>query len=219
MKECKIGIIEDTPEELNSIERTIYSHLFKDYNLVYKEYELNNKLFDNGIVEEIESDILNENIMLLIVDNKLIVEGNRLKGTSIYESVKRLASDFPIIIMTNYKDEAYDNDYVDPDKIYDKENFFMNQDYTKEKIKSISLMIDKYNKLRNNIFAEKKRLIEEYEKEVETSGQETLNELLKLEIEMKKYTPVDCSYLEELISPTYVKEIVDLLDEVKSKLD
>ena len=48
---------------------------------------------------------------------------------------------------------------------------------------------------------------------------ETLNELLKLEIEMKKYTPVDCSYLEELISPTYVKEIVDLLDEVKSKLD
>lgn len=219
MKECKIGIIEDTPEELNSIERTIYSHLFKEYKLVYKEYELNNKLFDNGIVEEIESDILNENIMLLIVDNKLIVEGNRLKGTSIYESVKRLASDFPIIIMTNYKDEAYDNDYVDPDKIYDKENFFMNQDYTKEKIKSISLMIDKYNKLRNNIFAEKKRLIEEYEKEVETSGQETLNELLKLEIEMKKYTPVDCSYLEELISPTYVKEIVDLLDEVKSKLD
>ena len=36
---------------------------------------------------------------------------------------------------------------------------------------------------------------------------------------MKKYTPVETTYLEQLISPDYVKEIVDLLDEIKSKLD
>lgn len=220
MKEYKIGIIEDTLEELNSIKRTIYSYLSNDYKVVYKDYELNNKNTNcDNIINEIENDILNSDIMLLIIDNKLVIEGNRLKGTSIYEEVKKIVSDFPIIIMTNYKDEAYSSDYVDPDKVYDKEKFFLNGEYTKDKINSICLSIEKYNRLKNNIIAEKRRLIDEYKKETETDGQDTLNELLKLDLEMKKYTPVETSYLEELISPDYVKEIVDLLDEIKGKLD
>ena len=36
---------------------------------------------------------------------------------------------------------------------------------------------------------------------------------------MKKYTPVETTYLEQLISPEYVKEIVELLDEIRGKLD
>lgn len=218
MKEYKIGIIEDTVEELNSIKRTIYSHLYNNYNVIYKDYELKNINYNN-IVNEIENDILNNNIMLLIIDNKLVIEGIQLKGTSIYEEIKKVVSDFPIVIMTNYKDETYDSDYVDPDKVYDKEKFFLNGEYTKEKIKSICLSIEKYNKLKNNIIAEKNRLIDEYKKESETDGQETLNELLKVDLEMKKYTPVESSYLEELISPDYVKEIVELLDEIKNKLN
>ena len=59
----------------------------------------------------------------------------------------------------------------------------------------------------------------EYEKEITNDGQDKLNELLKVELEMKKYTPVDTTYLEQLISPDYVKEIVELLDEIKDKLD
>ena len=220
MKEFKIGIIEDDLEELNSIKRTIYTHLSFDYTILYKDYDFNNKGIDyRDIISEIKKDILNDNIMLLIIDNKLVVEGNRLKGTSIYEEVKKIASDFPVIIMTNYRDEAYDSDYVDPDKVYDKEKFFLNGEYTKEKITSICLSIEKYNRLKNNIIAEKKRLIDEYKKEKETDGQDTLNELLKVDLEMKKYTPVETSYLEELISPDYVKEIVDLLDDIKDKLD
>lgn len=220
MKEYKIGIIEDTLEELNSIKRTIHSHLSKNYIINYKDYEISsNKVNLDVIVKEIENDILNNNIMLLIIDNKLVIEGIRLKGTSIYEKVKKVASDFPVIIMTNYKDETYDSDYVDPDKVYDKETFFLNQEYTKEKIKSICLCIDKYNKLKNNIISEKNRLIDEYKKDSDDDNQKTLNELLKVELEMKKYTPVETTYLEQLISPDYVKEIVDLLDEIKSKLD
>ena len=40
MKEYKIGIIEDTLEELNSIKRTIHSHLSKNYIINYKDYEI-----------------------------------------------------------------------------------------------------------------------------------------------------------------------------------
>lgn len=44
-------------------------------------------------------------------------------------------------------------------------------------------------------------------KELNDDGQDKLNELLKVEMEMKKYTPVETTYLEQLISPEYVKEI------------
>lgn len=220
MKEYKIGIIEDDLEELNSIKRTIYTHLSFDHTILYKDYNLDNNTINYvDIIDEIKKDILKDKIMLLIIDNKLVIEGNRLKGTSIYEEVKKIASDFPIIIMTNYRDEAYDSDYVDPDKVYDKEKFFLNGEYTKEKINSICLLIEKYSKLKKNIIAEKNRLIDEYEKEITNDGQDKLNELLKVELEMKKYTPVETTYLEQLISPNYVKEIVELLDEIKDKLD
>ena len=220
MREYKIGIIEDDLEELNSIKRTIYTHLSFDHTILYKNYDMNNKDINYiNIIDEIKKDIIDDKIMLLIIDNKLIAEGNRLKGTSIYEEVKKITSDFPVIIMTNYRDEAYNNDYVDPDKVYDKEKFFLNGEYTKEKIKSICLLIEKYSKLKKNIIAEKNRLIDEYEKEITNDGQDKLNELLKVELEMKKYTPVDTTYLEQLISPDYVKEIVELLDEIKDKLD
>ena len=181
---------------------------------------MNNKTLNYAdIIDEIKKDILDDRIMLLIIDNKLVVEGNRLKGTSIYEEVKKIASDFPVIIMTNYRDEAYDSDYVDPDKVYDKEKFFLNGEYTNEKINSICLSIEKYSKLKKNIIAEKNRLIDEYKKENVDDGQDKLNELLKVELEMKKYTPVETTYLEQLISPEYVKEIVELLDEIRGKLD
>lgn len=220
MKEYKIGIIEDDLEELNSIKRTIYVHLSFNNTIIFKDYDFTKKsTYYLDIIDEIKKDILDDNIMLLIIDNKLVIEGNRLKGTSIYEEVKKIASDFPVIIMTNYRDEAYDSDYVDPDKVYDKEKFFLNGDYTKEKIKSICLLIEKYSKLKKNIIAEKNRLIDEYEKEITNDGQDKLNKLLKLELEMKKYTPVETTYLEQLISPDYVKEIVELLDEMKDKLD
>lgn len=220
MKEYKIGIIEDDLEELNSIKRTIYINLSLNHTIMYKDYQLNNKSTNYvDIIDEIKKDILDDKIMLLIIDNKLVVEGNRLKGTSIYEEVKKITSDFPVIIMTNYKDEAYDSDYVDPDKVYDKEKFFLNGEYTKEKINSICLLVDKYVKLKNNIIAEKNRLIEEYKSEISNEGQDKLNELLKVELEMKKYTPVETTYLEQLISPDYVREIIELLDEIKDKLD
>ena len=220
MKEYKIGIIEDDLEELNSIKRTIYVNLSSEHSVLYKDYNLSSNGIDySNIINEIKNDILDDQIMLLIIDNKLVIEGNRLKGTSIYEEVKKIASDFPVIIMTNYRDEAYDSDYVDPDKIYDKEKFFLNGEYTKEKIKSICLLIEKYSRLKRNVIEEKNRLIDEYEKEINNDGQDKLNELLKVELEMKKYTPVETTYLEQLISPNYVREIVELLDEINNKLD
>ena len=134
MREYKIGIIEDDSEELNSIKRTIYTNLSSEHSVLYKDYNLsNNSINYSNIISEIKNDILDDQIMLLIIDNKLVIEGNRLKGTSIYEEVKKIASDFPVIIMTNYRDEAYDSDYVDPDKIYDKEKFFQMENILKKK--------------------------------------------------------------------------------------
>ena len=88
MKEYKIGIIEDDSEELNSIKRTIYTNLSLEHSVLYKDYNLSSNNMDySNIISEIKNDILDDQIMLLIIDNKLVIEGNRLKGTSIYEEV------------------------------------------------------------------------------------------------------------------------------------
>ena len=219
MKEYKIGIIEDTTYDLKALKRTMFAN--KGDNIVnFKDYDISDtKITEDEIVEEIKNDILDNNIMLLIIDNKLIIKDNKLKGTTIYEKVKEIIRNFPIVIMTNYKDEAYDNKYVDPDKIYDKEYFFKNGEYSKEKIKSMFLCIDRYNDLKNNIIAEKERLVREYENSSSDKSQETIDELLKVESEMKDYTLSNMSYLEELISGEKVREVIELLDELNSKLD
>lgn len=220
MEEYKIGIIEDDNSELNSIKRTIDYHLSSENSILFKDYKINeSKLEYNDIIEKIKQDIINNDIMLLIVDNKLVVDGKIVNGTSIYEELKKSITDFPVVVMTNYREDAYKSDYVDPDKVYSKENFFANGEYTKEKINSINLMIEKYTRMKNNIIAEHEKIVKEYMYESKNEGQDKLNELLKLDLEKKKYTPVDTTYLEELISPDYIKEIIELLEEVKENLD
>ena len=84
MKEYKIGIIEDDLEELNSIKRTIYTHLSFDHTIMYKDYDLHNNTINYvDIIDEIKKDILEDKIMLLIIDNKLVIEGNRLRPINV----------------------------------------------------------------------------------------------------------------------------------------
>ncbi|CCY89104.1 putative uncharacterized protein [Mycoplasma sp. CAG:956] len=218
MKEYKIGIIEDSPDELKAIIRTIYENLHTICNVSYVDYSCN--LNCNNIVEKIKNDITDSKIMLLIIDNKLLVKDKCVIGTSIYEEIKKITSDFPVIIMTNYRDEAYKSDYVDPDKVYDKEKFFMNGEYTKEKINSIRLTMENYNKIKNEIISRQKKIIDEYTSQKNAAdAQEKLNEILELDLEIKKYTPVETSYLEQLISPNRVKHVFDLLKEMNDMLD
>lgn len=219
MKKYYVGIIDDTEDECNSIKRTIYTNKETDCEIIFKVYEpTNSNLINDNLLDKIQEDIVNNQLMILIIDNKLIVNGATLLGTTIYEQLKKITKQFPIIIMTNYVEDAYRNDYVDPDKVYAKSLFFKNGEYTKEKVKSIFLCIEKYNNLKTKIIAEEERLVLEYEKSSSCNHQKTINELMKTELEKKEYTPADITYLEELLSVERVKEIITLLDELNDKI-
>ena len=63
MQEDTLGIIEDDLEELNSIKRTIYTHLSFDHTIMYKDYDLHNNTINYvDIIDEIKKSGLNVEI-------------------------------------------------------------------------------------------------------------------------------------------------------------
>lgn len=226
MKEYRIGILEDKSSERDNIKRTIDFNKNKETSVVFVDYDIfcDNQKYNefkdkNKIIDEIENDVIDEKISLLIIDNKLINNEFKIAGTGVYKKIKDLISNFPIIIMTNYKEEVFKENVIDSDKVYDKGMFFKNGDYTKEKVNSIFLSIDRFLKNKDSIISNKEELILKYETGTGEDEMSAIIDLLKVEEEEKKYTPVDTSYLEELISPNKIKEIIEYLNEIQSKIE
>ena len=73
-----------------------------------------------------------------------------LNGSDIFEQIRKVAPDFPTIIMTNVVEDSMKNNYVDADKVYAKSEFFKIQGYAKEKTENILRNIKRYENLRNS---------------------------------------------------------------------
>ena len=127
-----IGIIDDDNNDIGTLKRTILSILKKnniDICIEFKEYDLssNRGEISDEIVKEILNDIINYQISILIIDHKIIIKDKLLSGAEIFEKIRKVAPDFPTIIMTNVVDDSKKNNYVDPDKVYAK-SLFDNKD-------------------------------------------------------------------------------------------
>lgn len=219
-----IGIIDDDENEINSIQRTIIT-IIKRNNLdvddiEFKIYDLNSetgKLTDNLIKQVIE-DISKFKISLLIIDHKIMVNSNELlNGSDIFEQIRKVAPDFPTIIMTNVVEDSMKNNYVDADKVYAKSEFFKIQGYAKEKTENILRNIKRYENLRNSTQQELEELKSELVKD--TENQEIVNKIVEKEKELDKYLPIQQSYLEEAINLEELKEILKLIEDAKKMLE
>lgn len=219
-----IGIIDDDENEINSIQRTIIT-IIKRNNLdvddiEFKIYDLNSetgKLTDNLIKQVIE-DISKFKISLLIIDHKIMVNSNELlNGSDIFEQIRKVAPDFPTIIMTNVVEDSMKNNYVDADKVYAKSEFFKIQGYAKEKTENILRNIKRYENLRNSTQQELEKLKSELVKD--TENQEIVNKIVEKEKELDKYLPIQQSYLEEAINLEELKEILKLIEDAKKMLE
>lgn len=143
-----IGIIDDDENEINSIQRTIITIIKRNIldvdDIEFKIYDLNSeigKLTDNLIKKVIE-DISKFKISLLIIDHKIMVNSNELlNGSDIFEQIRKVAPDFPTIIMTNVVEDSMKNNYVDADKVYAKSEFFKIQGYAKEHYQQGQLLV------------------------------------------------------------------------------
>lgn len=219
-----IGIIDDDENEINSIQRTIIT-IIKRNNLIasnieFKIYDLNSeagKLTDE-LIHQVINDISNFEISLLIIDHKIMVNSNELlNGSDIFEQIRKVAPDFPTIIMTNVVQDSMKNNYVDPDKVYAKSEFFKIGEYAKEKTENILKNIQRYKNLRDTTQEELEELKSELIKD--TENQEIINKIVEKEKELDKYLPKQRTYLEDAMNPEELKEILKLIEDAKKLLE
>lgn len=219
-----IGIIDDDDDEINIIQKTIITIIRKN-NLIEKD--INFKIYDlhseagkltENLMNQIIDDISNFQISLLIIDYKIMVNSNELlKGSDIFEQIRKIAPDFPTIIMTNVVEDSVKNDYVDPDKVYAKSEFFKIREYAKEKTENIIKNIHRYKNLRETTQEELEELKNELIKD--TENQEIINKIVEKEKELDKYLPIQRTYLEEVMNPEELKEILKLIEDAKKLLE
>ena len=219
-----IGIIDDDKNEINSIQRTIIT-IIKRYNLEandlkFKIYDLNTengKLTEN-LIKVIIDDILKFEISILIIDHKIVVNSNEIfNGSDIFEQIRRDAPDFPTIIMTNVVEDSMKNNYVDPDKVYAKSEFFKIREYAKEKTENMLKNVKRYSELINTTQEELDELRIELAKN--TENQDIVNRIVEKEKELDKYLPIQRSYLEEVINIEELKEILKLIEDAKKLME
>lgn len=217
-----IGILDDRKDDILNIERTILSNS-KGYTIQFKEYSLEKEEINETILlEEIIEDIKDLKINLLVIDHKILPAKVFIKGTSIFEMIKKCSTDFPTVIMTHYMDDSLLNDYIDPDKVYEKVEFFRGEEYTKTKTAAILRNMERYTKLRNNAEASMDKYIDAYtasNHKSEKEDQEIINQILESEQELDKYTPMDTSYLENLIDSNSIKEILKELEKIENIIE
>lgn len=220
-----IGILDDRKDDILNVERTILSNSkeLNNNDIGFKEYNLEKDGINEEILlEEIIDDIKKMRINLLIIDYKILPTKIFIKGTNIFERIKKCSPDFPTVIMTHYPGDSLENDYIDPDKVYAKVDFFKGEDYTKSKTAAIIRNMVRYTTLRNNAEANMGKYIAEYNTSTDKSdkeSQEIINQILDSEQELDKYTPVDSSYLEELIDPNAIKEILKELEKIENIIE
>lgn len=219
-----IGIIDDDKNEIDSIRRTIIT-IIKRYNLdvdelKFKIYDLNSdvgKLTAN-LIKVIIDDILKFEISILIIDHKIVVNSNEIfNGSDIFEQIRNEAPDFPTIIMTNVVEDSMKNNYVDPDKVYAKSEFFKIEEYAKEKTENMQKNVKRYNELRSTTQEELDELKSELAKN--TENQDIVNKIVEKEKELDKYLPMQRSYLEEVINIEELKQILKLIEDAKKLME
>lgn len=219
-----IGIIDDDKNEINSIQRTIIT-IINRYNLEandlkFKIYDLNTengKLTEN-LIKAVIDDILKFEISILVIDHKIVVNSNEIfNGSDIFEQIRRDAPDFPTIIMTNVVEDSMKNNYVDPDKVYAKSEFFKIREYAKEKTENMLKNVKRYSELRNTTQEELDELKIELAKN--TENQDIVNRIVEKEKELDKYLPIQRSYLEEVINIEELKEILKLIEDAKKLME
>ena len=219
-----IGIIDDDKNEIDSIRRTIIT-IIKRYNLDVDElkfniYDLNSdvgKLTAN-LIKVIIDDILKFEISILIIDHKIVVNSNEIfNGSDIFEQIRNEAPDFPTIIMTNVVEDSMKNNYVDPDKVYAKSEFFKIEEYAKEKTENMLKNVKRYNELRSTTQEELDELKSELAKN--TENQDIVNKIVEKEKELDKYLPMQRSYLEEVINIEELKQILKLIEDAKKLME
>jgi hypothetical protein len=215
-----IGLIDDELTQIKNIRRTIKTNAPQNAQYDFKNYSLSNessKLVDE-VFDEVVEDIKNKLISCLIIDYKIMVRTTKVKGTDIFEMVKKAVPRFPIIILTDVIEESIEPDFIDADKVYRKSEFFkLSEEYAKEKTLNIFDSMKKYIGKRDSLQLTLSNL---QKKMVEGSTiEENLEEVLKVENELDDFVPIEQTQIDKVFDSDKVKKIVELIEQANNLLE
>lgn len=223
MNNYYIGIIDENPDEILDIERTILINRpekIREDQIFFIDYPLpgDAKALSDETTKAAVKNIIERTLHALIVDYKIIVESTCIEGTEIFERISSLLPKFPIMILTNVPDDCYAKAYVDADKVYAKHDFFkVDEDYSKEKTLNIFRNIEKYKYQCARLSAS----LEEQLSVLDNRGYvpETYQKIIMLEKELGEYLPQEQTTIEKELKLSELTEAVELLREANQLLE
>lgn len=149
----RIGIVEDSGDEIDKIERTL-DFFYTDFDMSYyfsdRTYTPENIVgnLSNDIIMDIQSDKIDG----LIIDYKVMLDDIIIEGNEIYREINMVIPKFPIIILTEIVDEPEGKEYMDADKVYRKSTFFnFESRASKDMYTKFFKNMDHYRKIDSNI--------------------------------------------------------------------
>lgn len=215
-----VGIIDDEQNAISKIRGIIKENKPEDIEVEFKTYFLEDEkgISIKKLSKVILEDIKNNKINTLIIDQKIIINAGEVEGIEIFKSIKEEVDKFPVIMLTNVADECMQDDFVDPDKVYKKSDFFaIDEEKSKELVRKIFINAKKYYDNRRQIEAK----IRVLQNEISENGNnaEIVNEIIDNEEKLSGLKPTDYTQIEKIVNPQKIKDILDLLNEVNNLLE
>lgn len=218
-----IGLIDEEADQIATIRRTIKYNIPKDIardDLDFKEYPLsgNGLELSHTLCDAIISDIVDNCIHCLIIDNRIIVDSALVEGATIYNRIRETVPKFPIIILTNVPGDCYEKTFVDADKVYWKSKFFqVKEEYSKDRTANIFTNMKNYIQQRSDL---QTQLSENLVKLAgDDDSNQCLQDVLRLEYQLNDYYPQQLSRVEESLNVSDLQQAVSLLEEARGLLE
>lgn len=220
MEEYCFGIVDENEAEVLAVERTIIankpSHV-QESKIRFRVFELND---DSSrllplLQRKIKDAILENSIVSLFIDYKIIVKKTMVEGSELFSQVHDLVPRFPAVLLTNVPDACYEKLYVDADKVYSKREFLkIEEQPSKEMVLNIFRNADHYQKNKNQLLATLKETMARYE--AHEWSQETYEQIVKLDMMLDDYLPQRRSAAERRLKLDDLKQATALLREASA---
>ncbi len=217
-----IGIVDDEERAVMRTKVTIQENRPQNVDISFKEYLLDEQ--ENVSIEQITKqvleDIQNNEIVTLIIDEKIIRNATEVEGSKLFNEIKQKVEKFPMIILTNWDEDVEKTYLIDPDKIYRKIDFFdLEHEKSKEQVKNIFINAKIYKENREQLERKIQDLEEKISKQGTTEQTDTINEISEHEEKLKQLKPTDYNQIEKYMRPDEIKEVLDILKKANDLLE
>ncbi len=215
-----IGLIDDELTQLSRIRATIKTNAPKNVEFNFKSYNLegNATSLVSKVFSEVIEDIKANKLSLLIIDYKIMIQVTKIKGTDILKMIQDILPKFPVIILTDVISECINHNFVDPDKVYKKSEFFkIESDYSKDKTANIFRNMARYLEVKNVLEFKLNGLKDELI--AKGLDQSVFDELIDVESQLDEFTPLNQSEVEKVFDASKMKEVINLLEKADKLLE